>query len=336
MCKNIVLLGATGAIGSMCLDVLENQQKYKVSVITAKNNKAKLKSIKQKYDIPYSFLVDASNREEVEKTVNAVVSHFSNKNTLIINAIQGSSGLNFSSLFIEEGYDILLANKETLVLGGKEILEKAKKHSAKIIPLDTEMVALSHLIRAFSKDEIEEYIITASGGPFRNYTKEALSKVTFEDATKHPVWKMGKEISVDSATLLNKALEIAEASVLFDIDESKISVLIHPEGYVHSLVKLKNGMCYLELYTPNQRIAIADALGLSPYASTPLFSLPSLNFTKPTNEQNRVLLLGHEAAKSMHFASSLIKAKEEAFVLFKNGKISFTEIVDYVNNSTSK
>lgn len=327
---NVILLGSTGAIGSMCLDVLKGQEQYRLVTITANKNKTKLDNIQKDFNVPHSFIVDAKNKNEVENITNTLIGKYNPKDTIVINAIQGSSGLNFSESFIEHGFDLYLANKETVVCGGRKFMEKAKRINAKIVPLDTEMVALSHLIAAFEKENIAEYIITASGGPFRNYAPDELKKVTYDKAVKHPVWKMGEEISVDSATLLNKALEIAEASVLFDIEPSKIKVLLHPESFIHSLVRLQNGILYAELYTPDQRTALRDALGLKEEIQ-PFTSLPELTFEEAKGIP--ALELGYEATRSINKARAIVEAKEEAFVLFKQGKIRFDEIVPFVQHS---
>lgn len=327
--KNVILLGSTGAIGGMCLDVLKASSEYQIVAITAYTNKKELEKIQHDFNVPHSFLVNAKNKAEGLSIANFLIDKYNKSDTIVINAVQGSGGLNFSEYFACAGFDLYLANKETVVCGGREFMKMAEEKGSQIIPLDTEMVALSHLVTSFGKENIDEFIITASGGPFFNYTSKELKNITYKEATKHPVWKMGKEISVDSATLLNKALEIVEAAVLFDIPPKQIKVLFQKESYVHSLVRLKNGMLYAELYTPDQRVALSDALGIKRKAE-PRTSIPTLHFNEAKNIT--ALELGYEAALSNKKAKALVEGKEEAYIRFKNGEIQFNKIVAFVQN----
>ena len=333
--KNVILLGATGHMGKFSLDVISSSPTFNLVAISGKTNSNTIKAISYMYDVPFfTDLKDESFYDFIGR-INRV---YTKENTIAINAVSGYSGFLASLALTEFGYDIVLANKETIVCGGKLFLEKAAQNACKIIPIDSEMHALKCLINTFDKKNISKYYITASGGPFLDLKRDALHQIRYEDAIAHPVWTMGEKISIDSATMVNKALEIIEASVLFDIPSCQIETVINREGYIHSAIETKTGVIYPQVYKPTQKQAIKDALGIEMDLNNKLsLSTPlSLNFEKPDIERFPILNTAMKATSNRAMAIALNASDEKAVNMFKNGEIAFDEIDEYVIKTTEE
>ena len=327
--KNVILLGATGQMGRFCLDAVSSSPIFNLVAISGKTNTRTIKAISYMYDVPFFTNVGEESFYDFIKRVNEV---YTRDDTIAINAVSGYSGFRASMALVDFGYDIVLANKETIVCGGKLFLDKAKEKGSSIIPIDSEMHALKCLIEAFDKDNISKYYITASGGPFLNLKRDELKAIQYEDAIKHPVWKMGEKISIDSATMVNKALEIVEASVLFNIPSDKIETVINKEGYVHSALQMNNGMIYPQFYKPTQKQAIKDALGIQIQLNNEinLTSPLVLKFEKPSEERFPIIKTAMKATSNQAMAIALNASDEKAVEMFKKGDIAFNEIDEYV------
>ena len=270
--KKIIIFGATGSIGLSAINIVENyNDHFEIVGLSAHNNEFKMLEICTKIQ-PKIILFSNS---DLEKTFNKsnfnkeIKIFFGSDNftellnldfDLLINGISGFSGMLPTYYAINKGKDVAIANKESLVTAGKLLLEKAKSTGSKIIPIDSEHNALSQILNNYNRNEIEKIILTASGGPFRNDSKEMLSKRNLKEALKHPTWNMGPKNTIDSATLMNKALEVIEASVLFAMPSEKIEVLVHPESIVHGMVSLIDGGVISYLSQTDMRVPIFNAM----------------------------------------------------------------------------
>lgn len=327
---NIILLGATGVIGEFCLAAIKSDPRLRIVATSCYKQKEKLHEI-NKAVRPYAS--GSHLHIDTSTLLSNIEDEYSPENTIAINAIDGIAGLKASAALINRGYDIILSNKETIVSGGKFILDKARQKGITITSIDSEMFALSALIKAYGKENIAKYIITASGGPFLDYKKEDLRNIRPEDAAKHPIWKMGKNISIDSATLANKAIELVEARNLFDLPTESIKAVINKESIVHAMVVLNNGSMHLQAYKPNQTLAIRDALGISNYQIfTSPFDLNQLNIREIDPEKFPFITLGYRALESHTLAVVLASANEKARELFINGSLAFDEIATFVKS----
>jgi 1-deoxy-D-xylulose-5-phosphate reductoisomerase len=327
MKKRVAVLGATGSIGKSSLDIIRRESEFFEAVlITAHSKKSDLEQLKNKF--PSAVCVLSGEEGGGKKLIEAI------KNVqpdITINGISGAAGLEPSLAAIEAGSDLALANKETIVMAGRLVLRLANEKKVKIIPVDSEHSAVFNLIEAHSFKEISEIILTASGGPFRKSSLKELENVTAHDALAHPTWKMGPKITIDSASMANKGLEIIEACVLFNMPVDKIKVVIHPQSIVHSMIRLGNGVIYAQLSKPDMRHPIHDALHWPDTAPLDLETLSfdslTLEFEKPDTEKFPMLNLALEAAKKGGlYPCAYNAANEEAVAAFINNKIRFTDI----------
>jgi 1-deoxy-D-xylulose-5-phosphate reductoisomerase len=332
MKKRVAVLGATGSIGRSALDVLRNKSdSYEPVLFSANKNSGELLLLKKEFPGAITALscdlpgFDYRGKEGLLKAIAAA------KADITVNGISGAAGLPPSEAVIRSGSDLALANKETLVMAGRLILDLARGKNVRVIPVDSEHSAIYKLLEAHGREKVSEIILTASGGPFRNCSVEQLSRVTPQEALAHPTWKMGPKISVDSATLANKGLEVMEAALYFDFPPEKIKVTIHPQSIVHSMVRLKNGAVYSQMSEPDMRLVIHDALSwpdteLSPFGKLDLDSL-QLSFEKPDPGRFPMLALAYDALKGgPHLTVAYNAANEEAVRFFIDGKIGFLEI----------
>jgi 1-deoxy-D-xylulose-5-phosphate reductoisomerase len=250
---------------------------------------------------------------------------------ITVNGITGAAGLEPSVAAINAGSDLALANKESVVMAGPLIFELARKNNVNVIPVDSEHTAVLKLLEAHGKNNVSEIILTASGGPFRNYSREQLATVTPDQALAHPTWNMGPKITIDSATLANKGLEVIEAAGYFDLPPDKIKAAVHPQSIVHSMIRLKNGAVYAQLSRPDMRLTIHDALTwpetvCSPFGTIDFDSL-RLDFEKPDFDRFPMLALAYEALKGGPLLPAAYNAANEIAVeAFLKGKITFLEI----------
>ena len=355
MAKNIAILGSTGSIGENALKVIDTLgPEYNVLAITA-NSSVKLLAAQAKQYHPryiavtdadyYKDLVDELDGLKVEILTGAdsmvQIAQLSEVDTLIT-AVVGAAGLPAVLAGAKCGKRLAIANKEPLVVAGKLLTETASANNAEILPVDSEHSAIFQAIQSGRVDEVSRVILTASGGPFRGATKADIENVTIEQALNHPTWNMGPKITIDSATMMNKALEIIEARWLFDIEASKIEVLVHPQSIVHSLVEFIDGSMIAQLGTPDMKLPIQYALtypnrvaGISEHLK--LEQLGTLTFEKPNLEVFRALALGIEVAKTAGSAAAVFNGANEAAVeQFLAGNIKFVTIVELIEHCLSK
>jgi len=346
--KRVAVLGATGSIGKSSIDIISrNNEFFEVVLLSANSNRAKLNELSSQYPKASSVLAEEDGKD---KLLNAVKNAGAD---IIINGISGAAGLEPSLAAIEAGSDLALANKETIVMAGNLVLKKAKEKNVNIIPVDSEHSAVFHLLKYFSQDfhsgqsstekdkdsnrSINEIILTASGGPFKNLSLEEMKKVTAKDALAHPTWKMGAKITIDSASMANKGLEIIEACHFFNMPPEKIKVVIHPQSIIHSMIRLCNGVFYAQASKPDMRHPIHDALfypQTAPSNLEPLnFDSLTLEFFKPDTKKFPMLDIAYAAAKSgCLYPCAYNAANEIAVAAFLEKKIGFLDIPRITEN----
>lgn len=253
--KKVLILGCTGSIGTNALKIVKNfPEDFKICGLQAHSNKAKLEELGNLHGCPTLLSGEHNLPQDFQKLID------DSAPDIVVNGIAGAPGLLPSKIILENKIDVALANKETIVMAGPLIKNLAKKNEAKILPVDSEHSAIFNLAEKIGKENISKIIITASGGPFRTFTKEQLNNVTVEQALNHPTWKMGKKITIDSSTLANKGLEVIEAAYLFDATADRIEVVVHPQSFIHSLVRTNDGMLYAQISDPDMKHPIYNAL----------------------------------------------------------------------------
>ncbi len=269
--KKISILGSTGKIGEVSLKIIERKKKYySVYVLSGYKNYKKIIYQIKKYKPKIFIIFDLNTYEKVKmklKSTNVIILNKHNylnykiKNSnIIITAIPGIDGLKPTLDFIKKSQKLLIANKESIICGWNLIKKESRKYKVKIIPIDSEHFSIMQILKNIKKNDIEKIFITASGGPFLKFNKKQIAQATPSQAIKHPKWKMGKKISIDSATLMNKIFEVVEASKLFSISLNKIEILIHPQSLVHAIIKYKNGLSTLLYFEPDMTIPICNAI----------------------------------------------------------------------------
>lgn len=355
--KNIYLLGATGSLGTQTLDVLRTMKdSYRLVSIAFGNNLNKAIEIIEEFHPKlvctsnienYNYLVKEYNDIRIlygnEGLIETATYTFSNEENIVVNCLVGMIGLLPTIESIKKERKILLANKETLVVGGEIINKLLTKYNADIIPIDSEHSAIMQCLQGRNKKEIKKIIITASGGAFRDLTREQLKNVTIDDALKHPNWNMGKKITVDCASMANKGLEVIEAHYLFNISYDNIETIIHRESIIHSLVEYKDNTIIAQMGRPDMRIPIQYALTFpekKEYTldnSLDLNSLSNLSFMKMDYNRFPLLELAYKVGIQGGIKPTIYNtSNEEAVNLFINKKINFLEIesivIDAVNH----
>lgn len=340
----VAILGSTGSIGKQSLQVLDNLQKkgydFRLIGITAHTSYEELKKQKEIYRPEVVVLTGVSEYKEEgfslgkDSLLELVVREDVD---IVINGLVGISGLEPSLAAIKAGKKLALANKESLVTGGPLIDRLlCKPGSGEIIPVDSEHSAIYQLLRGHQKQDITSLVLTASGGPFLFTPREELHRVTPERALRHPTWTMGGKISIDSATLMNKALEVIEAHWLFGVDYDKIEVLVHPESIIHSLIRLQDGVLLAHMGEPDMRVPIQYALTHphhvgGDFGRLELAILEKLNFSQPRWADFPALELGYEAGRRGESMPVVLNgANEAAVAAFLEGRISFLEIASTV------
>ncbi len=347
--KELVILGSTGSIGTQSLEVAK-QQGYRVTGLVAGGNIDLLESQAREWK-PFSVAVFNEEKAKDLKIKLAdtdikvlsgekgVCEVAGGRGDTAINAIVGIAGLKPTLSAIESGKTIALANKETLVTGGEIVNRKAKEKGVSILPVDSEHSAIFQSLQGAPKGTLKKILLTASGGPFFGKQKNDLENVTVKEALNHPNWSMGAKITIDSATLMNKGLEVIEAVHLFGISADNIEVLVHRQSIIHSGVELSDGAVIAQLGTPDMRLPIQYALTYperSDYAfeKLDLFKVGTLTFEKPDTDTFRCLPLCVKAIKEGGIAPTVVNgANEEAVRLFLDGKIKFLQIADLVEKA---
>jgi 1-deoxy-D-xylulose-5-phosphate reductoisomerase len=258
---------------------------------------------------------------------------------IVLNAIAGSAGLQSSITVLERGIDLALANKESLVMAGHLINPILEKSGVKLIPVDSEHSAIFQAIGCTPADQIRKLIITASGGPFRNYPLDKFHKISVEETLAHPTWDMGAKITIDSATMMNKGLEVIEAHWLFDIEFDRIQAVIHPQSIIHSMVEFVDGSIISQMSFPSMQLPILYALAYpkripSDILTTNILDLPDLTFEELLKERYPLFFLACTVGKANGLLPTIMNAANEAAIeLFLNRKITFTDIYKIVRNS---
>jgi 1-deoxy-D-xylulose-5-phosphate reductoisomerase len=342
--KNIVILGSTGSIGMNTLDVVDRfRDRFNVLAISAKSNIKLLKEQILRFNPRFVAVYEKdaakllkeniSNKVEVYHGLEGLNKIATLKDAdLVVSAISGSQGLIPTWEAIRAKKRIALANKEILVMAGNIIMEESRKNGVEIIPIDSEHSAIFQSLLGHSKKDIRRIILTASGGPFYNYPYEKLKNVTPEEAIIHPRWNMGKKVSIDSASLMNKGLEVIEARWLFNIEPDKIDINIHPESIVHSMVEYRDGSVIAQLGIPDMRGPISYAISYPErldinLPSLNLFEIKKLTFFKPDKERFPNIELAYRALKEGNGMCIVLNAANEIAVeSFLNRMIKFTEI----------
>ncbi len=342
--KQISILGSTGSIGTQTLDVVRKNNDLKVAAITAGSNvKLLAQQIRE-----FKPLLACVGTEELAAQLKLLVKDIPVKIVygmdglieaavlkeaeIVVTAIVGMIGIRPTIEAIKAGKDIALANKETLVTAGHIIMPLAKEHHVKILPVDSEHSAIFQSLNGENHAQIEKILLTASGGPFRGKTVEQMKDIQVEDALKHPNWAMGRKITIDSATMVNKGLEVMEAKWLFDVKLSDVCVVVHPQSVIHSMVQFVDGGIIAQLGIPDMRLPIQYALYYPDrkFLDTKrldFFALKSMTFEAPDPENFRGLALAYEAAeKGGNIPTVFNAANEKAVALFLNRKIGFLQI----------
>lgn len=344
--RYISILGSTGSIGTQTLDVVrENTDKLKVCAITGNNNIELLKKqilefepelcsvMNEEKALMLKTMLPASIKTEIMAGMEGLIAAAEyEKSDIIVTAVSGMIGLKPTVAAIKKHKTIALANKETLVTGGDYIINLAREHNSEIIPVDSEHSAIFQSLMANDKKAINKIVLTASGGPFRGKNTEFLKKVTIQDALKHPNWCMGKKITVDSATLMNKGLEVIEAKFLFDVTPEQIEVVVHPQSIIHSGIEFSDHSTIAQLGHPDMKVPIQFSLFYprrvqNSYKSLSLSEIGNLTFEKPDIETFKCLRLAFDSLKIGGTMPAVLNASNEICVdLFLNKKISFLDI----------
>jgi 1-deoxy-D-xylulose-5-phosphate reductoisomerase len=345
--KGVAVLGSTGSIGTTALRVLDRQrQRFRVTALTANSNGALLKEQVRKFAPAFvgmvessadaddawrsgsKALVDAATREDVD---------------IVLNAIVGVAGLDATLAALEKGKRVALANKETLVIAGDLVKKACATGSGEVVPVDSEHSAILQCISGHPSSEVRRVVLTASGGPFRDWGRERLAAATIDDALRHPTWRMGKKISIDSATLANKALEVIEAHFLFDLPYDRIEVVVHPQSVVHSFVEFIDGSVIAQMSVPTMELPVLYSLTYPERVvddGVPSFDpvkLSPMTYEAVDHERFPALRLGISAGIAGGAAPAVFNgANECAVAAFLAGRISFIDIPRAISSALDR
>ena len=326
--RGVAVLGSTGSVGTTALKVLErHQDRFQVVALTAFSNRELLEAQVQRFSPAFSelvkdggssCLVDAATRDDVD---------------IVLNAIVGAAGLEATLAALRAGKRVALANKETLVMAGHLVQRAREEGGGEIVPVDSEHSAILQCMAGRCDDEVRRVIITASGGPFREWPRERLDRATADEALRHPTWRMGRKITVDSATLANKALEVIEAHHLFNLGYDRIDVVVHPQSVVHSLVEFVDGSVLAQVGAPSMELPVLYALThprrIMDASATPFdpVAMSPLTFEAVRQDDFPALRLGVDAGRAGGAAPAVFNAaNEQAVEIFLNGGMTFGEI----------
>ena len=351
MPKRVIILGSTGSIGSSALEVAENlPDDIQIVALAAATNWEKLAAQVERFRPRVAVLADRSAAERLEERLrgrNGTTQVWSGAEALprlvkeadcdfVLSAIVGVAALPATLAAVERGLTVGLANKESLVVAGELMVQAAAASGSMLLPVDSEHSAIYQSLHSGRREEVERILLTASGGPFRTWTPDQMRRATLEDAMRHPTWNMGPKITIDSATMMNKALEIVEAKWLFDIDADRIEVVIHPESIIHSMVAFRDGSVVAQMGRPDMRTPIQYAMTYPRRLAgcgdrLDCRSLERMHFEPPDEERFPALRLGREVAKRGGTAGAAMNAANEAAVAaFRQGRLGFMEIVPAV------
>ena len=353
--KNIAILGSTGSIGTQALEVVrQNPDRFRAFLLTANSNAGLLIKQALEFNPEYVVIAEQSKLDEVKSALrNTKIKVLSGQDelcatlerpeiSLVLTAMVGFAGLIPTLAAIRAGKDIALANKETLVVAGDLVTSLAKEHGVKILPVDSEHSAIFQCLAGEEQNPIEKIYLTASGGPFRGKDRDFLKTITRKEALKHPNWVMGEKITIDSASLMNKGLEVIEAKWLFDLDVSQIDVIVHPQSIVHSLVQFRDGSMKAQMGLPDMKLPIQYAMAYPERIENtfPRFNFtdfPNLSFEQADKTTFRNLALAFDALNAGGNMPCVINAANEVVVAeFLKDRIGFLKMSDIIEQCMSE
>ena len=349
--KKISILGSTGSIGTQTLDVVRNNGDIQVTALAAGSNIKLLEQQIREFAPGLACVWDEEKAKELKENVRdlpvkivsgmdgLIEAAVEEQAEIVVAAIVGMIGIRPAIAAMEAGKDIALANKETLVTAGHIIMPLAKKKKVSILPVDSEHSAIFQCLNGENRGQIEKILLTASGGPFRGRTREQMNNIQVEDALRHPNWAMGKKITIDSSTMVNKGLEVMEARWLFDVDMDQIQVVIQPKSVIHSMVEFKDGAVMAQFGTPDMRLPIQYALYYPERRYLPgerldFWSMNQIAFEKPDFENFPALTLAYQAGKTGGSLPAVFNAANEYAVgEFLNRRIPYLAIAEMIQQA---
>ncbi len=341
--KRISLLGSTGSIGTQCLDIVrENSEKYQVKALTCGSNVKLLADQINEFNPELVVTADENDGRLLQKKYPHIEVMWGRHGLIeaakigcdmVVNGLMGMRGLEPTYHAVMAGRDIALANKETLVSGGEVIMDAVRKKGIRLLPVDSEHSAIFQSLEGNEGRKISKILLTASGGPFRGFTIKQLEEVTLEQALKHPNWSMGRKITIDSATMMNKGLEVIEAKWLFDVDVRKIEILVHPQSILHSAVEFEDKSVIGQMGVPDMRIPISFAMSYPKRLSSSREGVDffgkaaNLTFEKPDRSVFKCIKIAYDSSEAGGTYPVVMNAANEVFVdLFLKEKIRFIDI----------
>ena len=351
MMKKIAILGSTGSIGTQTLEVVRYNKDIQVTALAAGSNVKLLEEQIREFKPRLACLWDEEKAKELRAAVadmdvkvasgmeGLMEAAVSPEADLVVTAVVGMIGIRPTIAAMEAGKDIALANKETLVTAGHIIMPLAREKGVKLLPVDSEHSAIFQCLQGAAGNSLHKILLTASGGPFRGFTREQLEKVRLEDALKHPNWSMGRKITIDSSTMVNKGLEVMEAHWLFDVDMDQVQVVIQPASVIHSMIEYEDGAVIAQLGTPDMKLPIQYALYYPERRFLPgdrldFTKLKEITFDEPDMETFRGLKLAYEAGKAGGSLPTVFNAANELAVsLFLEKKIPYLAITDLIQGA---
>src|SRR6476620_4670438 len=327
--RTVTVLGATGSVGMSTVDLLK-RGKYRVEAVTANKNAADLAKIARELNARFAVVADPSAYRELKDALSgtnieaasgeaALIEAAERPADWVMAAVSGSVGLKPTLAAAKRGATVALANKECLVCAGGLFMRTVAAHGATLLPVDSEHNAIFQALTAGPREDVSRIVITASGGPFRTWTREQMLAAKLEQALKHPNWSMGPKITIDSATMMNKCLELIEAHHLFAVEPAQLAVLVHPQSIIHGMVEYRDGSVVAQLGSPDMRIPIAHCLAWpvridGPAERLNLARIGSLTFEAPDHDRFPALALGHRALKTGGAAPTILNAANEVAV----------------------
>jgi 1-deoxy-D-xylulose-5-phosphate reductoisomerase len=348
--KKIAVLGITGSIGLSTVEVVKKHpDEFKIVLATSNNNYQKLFALAAELNIPQVVVTNPDLKKRISGLPANIKVFFGEDKLqdilktidcdIVLNAISGSAGLRSSLTVVSIGLDLALANKESLVMAGHLITKKLQNSTARLIPVDSEHSAILQALGCSAIEEVNSIILTASGGPFRELPLEEFSNITLENTLKHPTWDMGPKVTIDSATMMNKGLEVIEAHWLFKKPYSQIKTVIHPQSIIHSFVEFADGSIIAQMSFPNMQIPILFALSYprhieSSIPKTNILDLPSFTFFEVEKKRYPLFFLACDVGKTGGILPTVMNAANEAAIdLFLNNKIKFTDIYKIIEKT---
>ena len=344
--KKIFILGATGSVGENALSVIDsNKEKFELIGISINSNVEKANKIIKKHNPKYIYINDKLVKENILITENAIICEddkelsdiFNSSDVdIVISAISGFAGIKTTFQAAKSGKKVLIANKESIVAGGSLLMKIIRENNTELVPIDSEHNAIFQCLpETKSTEDVKQIVITASGGPFYGKNIDELNNIGVQDALNHPNWEMGAKISIDSATLVNKCLELIEACYLFDMDESFFELVIHPESIIHSIVTFKDGSSICQMSNPDMRVPIANAMSYDKRLSIPFqpidFNNLKLNFESFPNDRHEIVQLAREAVREESSKAIYFNAANEVAVEnFLKNRITFIQIYEVI------